>query len=92
MPEDYQTRVDVDGDGDWDRHTLRAGPDGGVDILVDVDADGRPDFIGHDTDADGLVDVGRPTTRTGTASSRRRSYDDDGDGWLDRDVTRRPPS
>jgi hypothetical protein len=90
-PEDYRTRVDVDGDGSWDRHRLRGTAGGGVDILVDANGDGRVDFIGHDTDADGLVDSAE-YDKNHDGFFERRSYDDDGDGWLDRHETRRPPA
>jgi hypothetical protein len=90
-PEGYRTRVDVDGDGSWDRHTLRGDGDGGVDILVDANSDGQVDFIGHDTDADGLVDSAE-YDKNRDGFFEKRSYDDDGDGWLDRSETRRPPA
>jgi hypothetical protein len=86
VPDGYATRVDADGDGDWDRHLLLGRAGGGVDILVDVDSDGRADFIGHDTDADGLVDSAE-YDRDRDGFFERRSYDDDGDGWLDRSET-----
>jgi hypothetical protein len=79
-PEGYHTRVDVDGDGDWDRHIAVGRPDGGVDILVDLNHDGNADFVGHDDDADGLVESADYAKKT--------MYDDDGDGWLDRTVAR----
>lgn len=80
---DYQTRVDVDGDGTWDAHTAYERPDGGIEIHADMDGDGRVDFIGYDSNRDGLVERadydqdfdGRMDTRM---------YDDTGDGWLDR--------
>lgn len=90
-PEGYHTRVDVDGDGDWDRHMLLGRVDGGVDILVDADGDGRVDFVGHDTDADGRVDsADYDTDRDGFFD--KRMYDDNGDGWLDRTVRHQPPA
>lgn len=83
LPDGYQTRVDVDGDGTWDEHRLRASRDGGVQIEADLDRDGRIDFVGHDTDADGLVEWSAyDTDGDGTLETRR--YDDDGDGWMDR--------
>ncbi|MEE6257166.1 hypothetical protein [Plantactinospora sonchi] len=91
VPEGYRTRVDVDGDGEWDRHSLRGRADGGVDILVDADRDGRTDFVGHDLDADGLVDISE-YDRDRDGFFEDRMYDDDGDGWMDRVVRAEPPS
>jgi hypothetical protein len=80
---DYHTRVDVDGDGTWDAHRAYERPDGGVDIHVDADGDGRVDFVGHDRDRDGLVDSAEfDNDRDGVFETRM--YDDTGDGWLDR--------
>ncbi|MFY1690099.1 hypothetical protein [Plantactinospora sp. WMMB782] len=90
VPEGYRTRVDVDGDGDWDRHTLRGRADGGVDILVDLDRDGRTDFVGHDLDADGLVEISE-YDKNRDGFFEKRMYDDDGDGWMDRTVRVDPP-
>ncbi|MEV0713936.1 hypothetical protein [Asanoa sp. NPDC050611] len=84
-PEGYHTRVDVDGDGDWDRHVLLGRSDGGVDILVDKDRDGRIDFVGHDTDADGLVNSA-DYDKDGDGVFEKTMYDDNGDGWMDRTV------
>jgi hypothetical protein len=89
-PDGYHTRVDVDGDGHWDRHTLRGRGDGGVDILVDLDRDGHADFVGHDDDADGLVDSAA-YDEDHDGWFEKRAFDDDGDGWLDRDVVEAPP-
>jgi hypothetical protein len=84
-PAGYHTRVDVDGDGDWDRHVLLGRGDRGVDILVDNDRDGRVDFVGHDTDADGLVDSA-DYDKDGDGFFEKTMYDDNGDGWRDRTV------
>jgi hypothetical protein len=84
-PEGYRTRVDVDGDGRWDRHSLRGRSDGGVDILVDANHDGRIDFVGRDADADGLVDSAE-YDKNHDGFFEKRMYDDDGDGWMDRTV------
>jgi hypothetical protein len=89
-PEGYHNRVDADGDGTWDRGTLRGRADGGVDILVDLDGDGKTDFIGHDVDADRTVDSA-DYDRNHDGFFEKRMYDDDGDGWLDRSVRRTPP-
>jgi hypothetical protein len=89
-PDGYRTRVDVDADGRWDRHSLLGRADGGVDIVVDHDRDGRIDFVGHDLDADGLVDSSE-YDQDGDGSFERRMYDDDGDGWMDRTVRSGPP-
>lgn len=86
LPEGYQTRVDVDGDGSWDAHTLHAAADGAVDIHVDQDGDGQVDFLGHDRDADGLVDWSE-YDRDGDGRFETRMYDDNGDGWMDRTET-----
>ncbi|MFY1695584.1 MULTISPECIES: Os1348 family NHLP clan protein [unclassified Solwaraspora] len=91
VPEGYRTRVDVDGDGEWDQHLVRGRADGGVDILVDHDGDGRVDFVGRDDDADGLVESAAYDV-DGDGHFETVAYDDDGDGWLDRSVTQQPPS
>jgi hypothetical protein len=79
----YHTRVDVNGDGRWDAYTAHERSDGGVDINVDVNHDGRVDFIGHDVNRDGLVDsADYDTNRDGVFDTRMT--DDNGDGWLDR--------
>jgi hypothetical protein len=86
VPEGYRTRVDVDGDGAWDAHTLRGAPGGGVEIGVDQDQDGQLDFIGHDEDADGLIEWSEyDGDRDGRFETRM--YDDTGDGWMDRTET-----
>jgi hypothetical protein len=90
-PDGYRTRVDVDGDGDWDRHIAVGRADGGVDIYVDADRDGRVDFIGHDDDADRLVDSAE-YDRDGDGFFEKRMHDDDGDGWLDRTTYQTPHS
>ncbi|WP_203719073.1 hypothetical protein [Asanoa siamensis] len=84
-PDGYRTRVDVDGDGDWDKHVLLGRADGGVDILVDKDRDGRIDFIGHDTDADGLVNSA-DYDKNNDGFFEKTMHDDNGDGWMDRTV------
>ncbi len=53
----YHTHVDADGDGHWDAYQAYERPDGGVDIEVDTNHDGKVDFIGHDYNRDGLVDA-----------------------------------
>jgi hypothetical protein len=79
---DYQARVDVDGDGKWDAHTYQARDDGGVDIVVDSNHDGRADFIGVDHDRDGLIDESYVDhDHDGVADAHY--VDDNGDGWLD---------
>ncbi|GAA1841522.1 hypothetical protein [Asanoa iriomotensis] len=85
LPAGYHTRVDVDGDGNWDKHVLLSRGDGGVDILVDKDGDGRIDFVGHDTDADGLVNSA-DYDKDGDGVFEKTMYDDNGDGWMDRTV------
>jgi hypothetical protein len=86
-PEGYRNRVDADGDGDWDKATYRGRADGGVDILVDLDRDGRADFIGHDVDRDWTVDSA-DYDKDHDGRFEKRMYDDNGDGWLDRTVRR----
>ncbi|MFI5842802.1 Os1348 family NHLP clan protein [Catenuloplanes sp. NPDC051500] len=81
VPSGYETRVDADGDGTWDAHSVRGRVGGGVEILVDRDGDGRADFIGHDVDSDGIVDYADyDVDRDGTVDERLT--DPDGDGWL----------
>jgi hypothetical protein len=87
-PPGYHNRVDADGDGHWDRATYRGGDDGGADILVDLNSDGRTDFIGHDVDLDNKVDYADYDTDADGVFDKRM-YDDDNDGWLDRTVRRR---
>jgi hypothetical protein len=89
-PEGYHIRVDVDGDGDWDRHRLHGRADGGVDILVDADRDGQVDFVGHDDDADGRVESAE-YDKDGDGFFEKTMYDDTGDGWLDRTVKHSAP-
>jgi hypothetical protein len=82
---DYHTRVDVQGDGKWDEHTYVARADGGVDIVVDLNKDGRADFIGRDFDRDGLIDESvMDTNRDGVMDTQY--VDVNGDGWLDKRV------
>ena len=84
-PADYHTRVDVNGDGHWDKHTYVGRADGGVDILADMNHDGRADFIGHDYDRDGLVDAADyDKNRDGVFETHM--FDDNGDGWMDRRI------
>jgi hypothetical protein len=87
-PPGYANRVDADGDGHWDRATYRGGRDGGAEILVDLDHDGRADFIGHDVDLDNKVDYADYDTDSDGVFDKRM-YDDDNDGWLDRTARRR---
>lgn len=84
-PKGYRNKVDSDGDGRWDEATYRGRADGGVDILVDRNGDGRPEFIGHDRDRDWVVDSAA-FDRDGDGVLEKRMYDDNGDGWLDRTV------
>jgi hypothetical protein len=90
LPKGYHPRVDVDGDGHWDRAVYRSDPDGhGADILVDKNRDGKPDFIGHDTDLDGKVDYA-DYDKNHDGVFEKRMFDDDNDGWLDRTVLKDP--
>jgi hypothetical protein len=80
---DYEAYVDVNGDGRWDASVAYQRPDGGVDIVADVNHDGRVDFIGHDDNRDGLVDSADfDNDFDGTFETKM--YDDNGDGWMDR--------
>ncbi len=89
-PSDYATRVDVDGDGTWDAHTVVERPDGGVDVYADMNNDGVPDFVGHDDNRDGLIDWAEyDTDNDGIMDTRM--YDDNGDGWMDRSERIPPP-
>lgn len=88
-PEGYHNRVDADGDGTWDKATYQGRADGGVDIYVDLNHDGKADFIGHDVDADNTVDSA-DYDKDHDGVFEKRMYDDDGDGWLDRTVRRHP--
>ncbi len=90
----YHTHIDADGDGHWDGYVYRDRADGGADVFVDADHDGRADFVGHDFDRDGLIDEAvTDSDRDGRPDARW--FDDDHDGWLDRSVpepTRSPGS
>jgi hypothetical protein len=88
-PHGYHVRVDADGDGTWDTATYRGDGHGGAEILVDLNHDGRADFIGHDVDLDHKVDYADyDTDHDGVID--KRMYDDDNDGWLDRTVRKHP--
>jgi hypothetical protein len=81
-PKGYHNRVDADGDGHLDKATYRGNINGGADILVDIDGDGRTDFIGHDTDLDNRVDYA-DYDKDGDGIFEKRMFDHDGDGYLD---------
>jgi hypothetical protein len=80
---DYHTRVDADGDGHWDTYQAYERPDGGVDIAVDMNHDGKVDFIGHDYNRDGIIDSA-DFDNDFDGHFETRMYDDNGDGWMDR--------
>jgi heat shock protein beta len=80
--EEYETSVDIDGDGHWDDVSATGHADGSVTLEGDVDGDGRIDFVGYDADADGLVDHAEYDT-DGDGVLDTRWTDHDGDGWLD---------
>jgi hypothetical protein len=91
----YATHVDVDGDGTWDAYTAYERTDGGVDVHVDIQVDGNndgvPDFIGHDYNRDGLIDTADyDTNHDGVMDTRM--HDDNGDGWMDRSERIPPPA
>ena len=88
-PKGYHDQVDADGDGHLDHATYRGREDGGVDILVDLNHDGKADFIGHDVDADNKVDYADYDTNHDGVMDKRM-YDDNNDGWLDRTVWKHP--
>ena len=50
---EYETNVDVDGDGQWDDVDYTENADGSVTITADQNDDGKIDFVGHDYNADG---------------------------------------
>jgi hypothetical protein len=87
--QEYTTRVDADGDGRWDEFTVTDREDGGVDLSVDRDGDGRAEFVGHDLDRDGLIDEAT-TDEDGDGTPDTRWVDTDGDGWLD--ARQQPPA
>jgi hypothetical protein len=84
-PKGYHPRIDADGDGHWDKATFAGEKDGGVEIRVDLNHDGRADFVGHDTDGDRRVDYA-DYDKDHDGVFEKRMYDDNGDGWLDRTV------
>jgi hypothetical protein len=83
VPPDYHPHVDVDGDSRWDQYTVRARSDGGVDVVADMDHDGRPDFVGHDTNADGIIDSA-DYDKNHDGVFETHMTDTNGDGWMDR--------
>jgi len=83
--DNYHTRVDVEGDGKWDAHTYAARDDGGVDIIVDANHDGKADFVGIDHDRDGLIDESYVDyNHDGVMDAHY--VDNNHDGWLDKKV------
>ncbi|PRY31467.1 hypothetical protein [Pseudosporangium ferrugineum] len=84
-PKGYHNRVDADGDGRLDASTYRGHQGGGAEILVDLNDDGRTDFVGVDKDLDNRVDYA-DYDKDHDGTFEKRMYDDDGDGFLDRAV------
>ena len=82
-PKGYRNRVDADGDGHLDKASYRGDGHGGAEIVVDLDGDGRADFIGHDTDLDNRVDFA-DYDKDHDGLFEKRMYDDNNDGILDR--------
>jgi len=82
-PKGYHNRVDADGDGHLDKATYRGDGHGGAEILVDLDGDGQPDFIGHDTNLDNRVDFAE-YDKNHDGFFEKRMFDTNGDGILDR--------
>jgi hypothetical protein len=81
-PPDHHPHVDVDGDGRWDQYTVRTRADGGVDVVADMDHDGRIDFVGHDDNRDGIIDrADYDSDHDGRLETHMR--DVNGDGWMD---------
>jgi hypothetical protein len=91
VPPGYHPHIDVDGDGHWDAYTVRSRADGGVDLVADMNHDGRPDFVGHDYNRDGLVDAA-DYDKDHDGVFENHQYDVNGDGWLDRSVTDPKPA
>jgi hypothetical protein len=90
-PADYHPHIDVNGDGRWDQYTVRGRADGGVDIVADMDRDGRADFVGHDLNRDGLVESA-DYDKDHDGVFENHQFDVNGDGWLDRSVTDPKPA
>jgi hypothetical protein len=84
-PKGYHNRVDADGDGSMDKATYRGREGGGAEIRVDLDGDGRADFVGVDKDLDNRVDFA-DYDKDHDGVFEKRMHDDDGDGYLDRTV------
>jgi len=84
-PKGYHPRIDADGDGHWDKATFFGTKGHGVEIQVDLNNDGRADFIGRDAGGDGRVDYA-DYDKDHDGIFEKRIYDDNGDGWLDRTV------
>jgi hypothetical protein len=84
-PKGYHNRVDADGDGSLDKATYRGREGGGAEIRVDLDGDGRADFVGVDKDLDNRVDFA-DYDKDHDGVFEKRMHDDDGDGFLDRTV------
>jgi hypothetical protein len=82
-PKGYHNRVDADGDGHLDHATYLGDGHGGAEILVDLNGDGQPDFIGHDTNLDNRVDFA-DYDKDHDGFFEKRMFDDNGDGILDR--------
>ena len=82
-PKGYHNTVDADGDGHQDHGTYQGDGHGGVEIMVDLNHDGRTDFVGHDTDLDNRVDFA-DYDKDHDGFFEKRMYDDNNDGYLDR--------
>src|SRR6266508_3845137 len=84
-PPGYHPHIDVNGDGHWDKYTVVGRTDGGVDIVADMNHDGRADFIGLDYDRDGLVDQA-DYDKDCDCTFETHMTDVNGDVWLDTKV------
>ncbi len=62
---EYETNVDVDGDGQWDDVNYEQNADGSVTITADQNNDGVVDFVAQDYNADG-IDYSDATLHIGT--------------------------
>jgi hypothetical protein len=84
-PKGYDNTVDADGDGTDDKATYHGHRGGGAEIHVDLDGDGRTDFVGVDKNLDNRVDYA-DYDKDHDGVFEKTMYDDDNDGYLDRTV------
>ena len=84
-PKGYANEVDADGDGTDDKAIYYGHQGGGAEIHVDLDGDGRTDFVGVDKNLDNRVDYA-DYDKDHDGVFEKTMYDDDNDGYLDRTV------